>query len=41
MDIHKAGGGIHYTVRHTREASEEQLYKSLTERLNKFVKSGK
>jgi imidazolonepropionase len=41
MDIHKAGGGINFTVRHTKEASQEQLYEGLTERLNNFSKSGK
>ncbi len=25
MDIHKAGGGIGFTVQHTRNASEEHL----------------
>ena len=40
MDIHKAGGGIHFTVRHSREASEEKLYESLLERLKNFQKAG-
>lgn len=40
MDIHKAGGGIHFTVRHTKNATEDQLYKSLIDRLNNFSKSG-
>ncbi|CAF0868479.1 unnamed protein product [Brachionus calyciflorus] len=40
MDIHKAGGGIHFTVRHTRDASECKLYESLTKRLDNFSKSG-
>ena len=40
MDIHKAVGGIHFTVRHTKEASETKLYESLTQRLDNFVKSG-
>ena len=34
MDIHKIGGGINYTVAHTREAHEEILYKGLVDRLD-------
>jgi imidazolonepropionase len=33
MDIHKMGGGINYTVKHTREADEEILYNDLVKRL--------
>ena len=40
MDIHKAGGGIHFTVDHTRKASEEELYKLFEERLARMVKQG-
>ena len=40
MDIHKSGGGIHFTVRHTKDANEYKLYESLTKRLNSFTKSG-
>ncbi|OWA50107.1 putative imidazolonepropionase [Hypsibius exemplaris] len=40
MDIHKAGGGIYFTVDHTRAASEEELYVSLKERLNLMLKNG-
>ena len=40
MEIHKAGGGIHFTVRHTKDSSEETLYNSLIERLKKFSRSG-
>jgi imidazolonepropionase len=40
MDIHKAGGGIHFTVEHTKNSTEEKLYESFTDRLNKFIKSG-
>lgn len=40
MDVHKAGGGIFYTVEHTRRASEDDLYDSLKERLMKMVRSG-
>ncbi len=40
MDIHKAGGGIHFTVEHTKNASEEKLYESLKNRLASFTKTG-
>jgi len=40
MDIHKAGGGINYTVKHTREADEESLYQSLVDRLNRMHQTG-
>ncbi|KAL3201592.1 hypothetical protein MRX96_012619 [Rhipicephalus microplus] len=31
LEIHEKGGGIHFTVEHTRNASEERLLESLTE----------
>lgn len=40
MDIHQAGGGIHFTVTHTKNASEEQLYETLKERLEGFSAAG-
>ncbi|XP_065067101.1 probable imidazolonepropionase [Rhopilema esculentum] len=40
MDIHKAGGGIHFTVQHVRDATEDELYVSLLERLKRMVKCG-
>jgi imidazolonepropionase len=40
MQIHNAGGGIHYTVEQTKLASEQELYSSLCERLDEFKKSG-
>lgn len=40
MDIHRAGGGIGYTVQHTREASEEALLSSLLQRLDRALKQG-
>ena len=40
MDIHKAGGGINFSVQHTKNASEEVLYQSLEDRLMSFSKSG-
>ena len=33
MEVHKAGGGIHYTVDHTRQASEEELFLTFESRL--------
>lgn len=41
MQIHEAGGGIHYTVSQTKNASEETLLKSFVERLDNFTASGK
>jgi len=40
MDIHKMGGGIHFTVNHVREASEEELYQSFMKRLRAMSKCG-
>ncbi|XP_053402939.1 probable imidazolonepropionase isoform X2 [Mercenaria mercenaria] len=40
MDVHKAGGGIHYTVEHTRKASEEDLYASFKDRLQAMCNAG-
>lgn len=40
MDIHKIGGGINYTVKHTREADEEILYKNLIKRLKSMNSLG-
>ncbi|XP_038666837.1 probable imidazolonepropionase isoform X1 [Scyliorhinus canicula] len=40
MDIHKAGGGIHFTVEHTRKASEEELFDSLKWRLLCMLRAG-
>lgn len=40
MDVHKAGGGIHFTVEHTRKASEEELFESLKKRLWSMIHSG-
>lgn len=41
MDIYKAGGGIHFTVEHTRRATEEELFQLLRERLMRMLRSGK
>ena len=40
MDVHKAGGGIHFTVDHVHKATEEELFSSLLERLKRMLKSG-
>ena len=40
MDIHAIGGGIHFTVGHTREASEEMLLQSLKSRLARMLRHG-
>nr|XP_002125327.1 probable imidazolonepropionase [Ciona intestinalis] len=40
MEVHQAGGGIHYTVEHTRAASENELYQLLKQRLTSMVKCG-
>lgn len=40
MQIHEAGGGIHFTVTHTKNSSEEKLYETLKGRLEDFVSSG-
>lgn len=40
MDIHSKGGGIGFTVRHTQESSDEELYQLLIPRLNRMMKHG-
>lgn len=40
MEIHQTGGGIHFTVEHTRNASEEELYASFKNRLHRMLKAG-
>ncbi|TAA73517.1 imidazolonepropionase [Planococcus salinarum] len=40
MDIMNAGGGIHATMRMTREATEEELVEGTTKRLNSFLEHG-
>ncbi|WP_422124205.1 imidazolonepropionase [Planococcus sp. X10-3] len=40
MDIMNAGGGIHATMRMTREATEEELVEQTTKRLNSFLEHG-
>lgn len=40
MQIHAAGGGIHYTVKATKEASEDVLYEKLLKRLDNMIDHG-
>ncbi|KAI3633523.1 hypothetical protein MIR68_008470 [Amoeboaphelidium protococcarum] len=40
MDIHKAGGGIQFTVEKTRQATEDQLLQLLMPRLDRMLKQG-
>ncbi|TRY64680.1 hypothetical protein DNTS_006388 [Danionella cerebrum] len=40
MEVHEAGGGIHFTVAHTRSASEQDLVKSLKSRLERMMRAG-
>jgi len=40
MDIHKAGGGIGFTVQHTKDASLESLVESFKQRLDRMMKFG-
>jgi len=40
MDIHNMGGGINFTVKHTRQTDEETLYQSLVGRLHSMNIAG-
>lgn len=40
MEVHAAGGGIHYSVRATRQSSEEELSRLLHERLDRMLRAG-
>lgn len=40
MDIYQSGGGIHFTVNHTRIANEEELYDLLKQRLMRMLYNG-
>ena len=40
MEVHAAGGGIHFTVDKTREATEDELVKLLVPRLRRMLASG-
>ncbi|XP_034529458.1 probable imidazolonepropionase [Notolabrus celidotus] len=40
MDVHRAGGGIHFTVEHTRAAGSLELLASLSSRLVRMQRAG-
>ena len=40
MEVHSAGGGINFTVDHTRSASEKELETLLLPRLERMIKAG-
>lgn len=40
MEVHEAGGGIHFTVEHTRKASHDELYVSFSKRLYDMMSAG-
>jgi imidazolonepropionase len=40
MEIHAAGGGIGFTVRHTRDATEDELERLLLARLDRMLAAG-
>ncbi|KAJ0056989.1 hypothetical protein NL108_000821, partial [Boleophthalmus pectinirostris] len=40
MDVHRAGGGIHFTVEHTRVADASELVASLSGRLKRMLQTG-
>uniref|UniRef100_A0A915LAE0 Amidohydrolase 3 domain-containing protein n=1 Tax=Romanomermis culicivorax TaxID=13658 RepID=A0A915LAE0_ROMCU len=40
MDVHKMGGGIYFTVDHTKKADEHMLLESLMDRLKWMLKCG-
>ena len=40
MDIHAKGGGIHYTVSCVHQATPDQLFSSLSQRLSAMLQLG-
>ncbi|XP_073429295.1 probable imidazolonepropionase [Dendrobates tinctorius] len=40
MDVHQAGGGINFTVQHTEAATEEELFDSFKQRLERMRRAG-
>lgn len=40
MEIHQAGGGIHFTVEHTRKATEDELFTTFQQRLERMLRAG-
>ena len=41
MEVHKAGGGINFTVERTKAASEDELLGLLLDRLRRMLSAGK
>ncbi len=40
MEVHAAGGGIHFTVDHVRRASEDELYADFKKYLIRMLEAG-
>lgn len=40
MEVQQAGGGIHFTVEKTKEASEDELLELLLDRLDRMLRAG-
>ncbi|XP_056115268.1 probable imidazolonepropionase [Rhinichthys klamathensis goyatoka] len=40
MEVHEAGGGIHFTVAHTRSATQQHLLAGLQSRLERMMRAG-
>ena len=40
MEVHEAGGGINFTVEHTKKATEEQLETLFLDRAARMIKAG-
>lgn len=40
LDVHRAGGGINFTVRHVHQATEEELFRDLKKYLLRMLASG-
>ena len=40
LDVHKAGGGINFTVRHVQSATEDDLYRSFVDHTRRMVEAG-
>ena len=40
MEVHKAGGGIHYTVGRVRDSSEADLYVQLKQHAARMLAAG-
>lgn len=40
MEVHRAGGGINFTVRHVQSASEEELYAAFVGHAKRMSEAG-